>query len=149
MIHPARTYEELTEKLERLLDDEASKPWEEAYDRLELGQALSEYYNPLLIEEIAAYFRGCDLAGYNIINFDIPLLAEEMLRAGIDFDMKNRVSVDVQTIFHKMEQRNLAAAYRFYCNKSLEDAHSAEADAIAPIVYKESSKLDVAGVQSR
>lgn len=72
--------------------------------------------------------KDSDLAGFNSDRFDIPLLAEELLRAGVDFDMKNRVSVDVQTIFHKMEERTLSAAYRFYCNKTLENAHSAEAD---------------------
>lgn len=75
--------------------------------------------------------KDSDLAGFNSDRFDIPLLAEEMLRADIDFDMKNRVSVDVQTIFHKMEQRTLSAAYKFYCDKSLDDAHSAQADAHA------------------
>lgn len=70
----------------------------------------------------------CDLAGYNSNRFDIPLLAEEFLRAEIDFDMQDRKLIDVQNIFHKMEQRTLAAAYRFYCNKNLEEAHSAEAD---------------------
>ncbi len=72
--------------------------------------------------------KGCDLAGFNSNRFDIPLLAEEMLRAGVDFTMKNRVSIDVQTIYHKKEQRNLSAGYKFYCDKDLEDAHSAEAD---------------------
>jgi DNA polymerase III subunit epsilon len=72
--------------------------------------------------------KDSDLAGFNSDRFDIPLLAEELLRAGVDFDMKNRVSVDVQTIFHKMEERTLSAAYRFYCSKTLENAHSAEAD---------------------
>ena len=81
--------------------------------------------------EIYSFLKGCDLAGYNSDRFDIPLLAEEMLRAGVDFDMKNRQSVDVQTIFHKMEQRTLTAAFKFYCDKSLEDAHSAEADTMA------------------
>lgn len=75
--------------------------------------------------------KDSDLGGFNSDRFDIPLLAEEMLRAGIDFDMKNRVSVDVQTIFHKMEQRTLSAAYKFYCDKTLENAHSAEADTTA------------------
>ena len=75
--------------------------------------------------------KDSDLAGYNSDRFDIPLLAEEMLRAEIDFDMKNRVSVDVQTIFHKKEERTLSAAYKFYCKKSLDNAHSAEADTMA------------------
>ena len=75
--------------------------------------------------------KGCDLAGYNSNRYDIPLLAEEMLRAGIDFDMKNMMAVDVQTIFHKMEQRTLSAAYKFYCGKDLDGAHSASADAEA------------------
>ncbi|NJW51722.1 3'-5' exonuclease [Salinimicrobium oceani] len=72
--------------------------------------------------------KGCDLAGYNSNRYDIPLLAEEMLRAGVDFDMKNSLAVDVQTIFHKMEQRTLSAAYKFYCGKDLEGAHGAEVD---------------------
>ena len=72
--------------------------------------------------------KGCDLAGFNSNRFDIPLLAEELLRAEVDFDMKSAVAVDVQTIFHKMEQRTLVAAYKFYCDKDLKDAHSAEAD---------------------
>jgi DNA polymerase-3 subunit epsilon len=81
-----------------------------------------------LAKEINTMIKGCDLGGFNSNRFDIPLLAEEMLRAEMDFEMKNRVSVDVQTIFHKMEQRTLMAAYKFYCDKDLEDAHSAEAD---------------------
>lgn len=72
-----------------------------------------------------------DLAGFNSNRFDIPLLAEELLRAGIDFDMENRKAVDVQVIFHKKEQRTLSAGYKFYCGKDLEDAHSAEADTMA------------------
>lgn len=75
--------------------------------------------------------KGCDLGGYNSNRFDIPLLMEEFLRAGVDFDMKNTLSVDVQTIFHKKEPRTLSAAYNFYCGKNLEDAHSAEADTLA------------------
>ena len=81
-----------------------------------------------LAKEIQNMIKDSDLGGFNSNRFDIPLLAEEMLRAGMDFDMKNRVAVDVQTIFHKMEQRNLSAAYKFYCDKNLDDAHSAEAD---------------------
>lgn len=77
---------------------------------------------------IAADFKGCDLAGYNSSRFDVPLLVEEMLRAGVDFDISRRKQIDVQTIFHKMEQRTLSAAYRFYCEKELDNAHSAEAD---------------------
>jgi DNA polymerase-3 subunit epsilon len=81
-----------------------------------------------LSKEIYSLIQNCDLGGFNSDRFDIPLLAEEMLRAGVDFDMKNTVSVDVQTIFHKMEKRTLEAAYKFYCDKDLTDAHSAEAD---------------------
>ncbi|WP_417857058.1 exonuclease domain-containing protein [Xanthomarina gelatinilytica] len=84
-----------------------------------------------LAKEIHNLIKDSDLGGFNSNRFDIPLLAEEMLRADIDFDMKNRMSIDVQTIFHKMEQRTLVAAYKFYCDKNLEDAHSAEADALA------------------
>lgn len=78
--------------------------------------------------KVRDFIKGCDLAGFNSTRFDIPILAEEMLRADIDFSMKNRLSIDVQTIYHKKEQRTLSAAYQFYCQKSLENAHSAEAD---------------------
>jgi len=81
-----------------------------------------------LAPQIYNLIKDADLGGFNSDRFDIPLLAEELLRAEVDFDMKNRVSVDVQTIFHKMEERTLSAAYKFYCNESLENAHSAEAD---------------------
>ena len=81
-----------------------------------------------LSKEIYKMIKDSDLAGFNSDRFDIPLLAEEMLRADVDFDMKNMVSVDVQTIFHKMEKRTLGAAYKFYCDKELTDAHSAAAD---------------------
>ncbi len=81
--------------------------------------------------ELARFLENCDLAGYNSNHFDIPLLVEEFLRADVDFDLKGRRFVDVQNIFHKMEPRNLSAAYKFYCSKDLENAHSAEADTIA------------------
>lgn len=81
-----------------------------------------------IAKSIAKEFEGCDLAGYNSNKFDIPLLVEEFLRADIDFDIKKRKMIDVQVIFHKMEQRTLVAAYKFYCNKNLKDAHSALAD---------------------
>lgn len=70
----------------------------------------------------------CDLAGYNSNKFDIPLLVEEFLRADVDFDIENRKFIDVQNIFHKMEQRTLSAAYKFYCHQELTGAHGAEAD---------------------
>ncbi|NMA74342.1 MAG: 3'-5' exonuclease [Bacteroidales bacterium] len=79
-------------------------------------------------KNIAKDLEGADLAGFNSIRFDIPVLAEEFLRAGVDIDLSRRKFVDVQVIFHKMEQRTLEAAYKFYCDKTLEDAHSAEAD---------------------
>jgi DNA polymerase-3 subunit epsilon len=81
--------------------------------------------------KIRDLIKGCDLAGFNSNRFDIPILAEEMLRADVDFSMKNRLAIDVQTIFHKKEQRTLGAAYQFYCEKTLENAHSAEADTFA------------------
>ncbi|HWK98391.1 MAG TPA: 3'-5' exonuclease, partial [Parapedobacter sp.] len=78
--------------------------------------------------EVAEFIGDADLAGYNSNKFDIPMLMEEFLRAGVDFSLSNRFFVDVQNIFHQMEQRTLKAAYRFYCDKSLDNAHSAEAD---------------------
>ena len=81
--------------------------------------------------ELKQMLDGCDIAGYNSNRFDIPMLVEEFLRAEVDFDMKGRRLLDVQNIFHKMEQRTLSAAYRFYCNKMLDGAHSAEVDATA------------------
>lgn len=77
---------------------------------------------------IAADIEGCDLAGFNSNRFDIPVLAEEFLRAGVDVDLMKHKFVDVQVIYHKLEQRTLSAAYKFYCEKNLEDAHTAEAD---------------------
>ncbi|TSA24405.1 MAG: 3'-5' exonuclease [Bacteroidetes bacterium] len=81
--------------------------------------------------DLVSFLSGCDLAGYNSNHFDIPLLAEEFLRAEVDFDLAGRRLVDVQNIFHKMEPRNLGAAYTFYCDRELTNAHSAEADTIA------------------
>ena len=84
-----------------------------------------------LAPQIHSMIKDSDLAGFNSDRFDIPLLAEEMLRAGIDFDMKGKVSVDIQTIFHKKEERTLGAALKFYTGNSLENAHTAEADTMA------------------
>lgn len=77
---------------------------------------------------IAKDFEGCDIAGFNSNRFDIPVLAEEFLRAGVDLDLNRHKFIDVQIIYHKKEQRTLSAAYKFYCKKNLEDAHSAEGD---------------------
>ena len=81
--------------------------------------------------ELKQMLDGCDISGYNSNRFDIPLLMEEFLRAGIEFEMKGRRLVDVQHIFYKMEQRTLGAAYKFFCGKNLDGAHSAEVDASA------------------
>jgi DNA polymerase-3 subunit epsilon len=79
-------------------------------------------------EEVVTFIGDADLAGYNSNKFDIPVLAEELMRAGSSFDVADRQFVDVQNIFHKMEQRTLAAAYKFYCNKDIENAHNAMYD---------------------
>ncbi len=84
-----------------------------------------------LAHEISQFIGNSDLGGFNSIKFDIPILVEEFLRAGVDFDFKNRKFVDVLNIYHKMEPRNLRAAYKFYCGKELEGAHSAEVDTLA------------------
>ena len=82
-------------------------------------------------QELKQFLDGCDLSCYNAYRLDIPMLVEEFIRAGVEFEMKNRKLVDVQKIFHQMEQRTLSAAYKFYCNKVLDNAHSAEVDAAA------------------
>lgn len=84
-----------------------------------------------IARNLAAFLEGCDLAGYNAVRFDIPVLAEEFLRTDIDFNFRKRRYIDVQVIFHKKEQRTLSAAYLFYCRKELKNAHSAEADTAA------------------
>lgn len=81
-----------------------------------------------IAKSLASQIEGCDLAGFNSNRFDIPLLVEEFLRAGVEIDLSKRKFIDVQTIFHKMEQRTLSAAYKFYCDMDLDNAHSAEAD---------------------
>lgn len=84
-----------------------------------------------IAKSLADHIEGADLAGFNSSRFDVPLLAEEFLRAGVDIDFSKRKMIDVQIIFHKKEQRTLEAAYKFYCDKTLIDAHSAEADTLA------------------
>lgn len=82
-------------------------------------------------KRIASFLEGCDLAGFNSMKFDIPILCEEFLRVNVDFNPARHRYVDVQVIFHKKEQRTLSAAYKFYCERELENAHSARADAAA------------------
>jgi len=84
-----------------------------------------------IAKNLTSFIEGCDLAGYNAIKFDIPVLAEEFLRINIDFNFRKRRYVDVQVIFHKKEQRTLSAAYLFYCKKELEGAHGSKADTAA------------------
>lgn len=107
-------------------------------------------------KNIGKFIEGCDLAGFNSNRFDIPLLAEEFLRADVDIDLKKRKFIDVQAIFHKMERRTLSAAYKFYCGKQLVDAHSASADTRATYevlkaqldLYKGAEFEDSNGVKS-
>lgn len=94
-----------------------------------------------IAKDIYEWMKGCDLGGYASSKFDIPMLAEELLRAGVNVDFTERNMIDVQQIFFKMEARTLSAAYNFYCNKTLENAHSAEADILATIEVLE-AQLD-------
>ncbi|MGQ8338324.1 exonuclease domain-containing protein [Sunxiuqinia sp. A32] len=108
-------------------------------------------------KSLAKFLEGCDLAGFNSNRFDIPLLAEEFLRVGVDVDFKKRKFIDVQAIFHKMEKRTLAAAYKFYCQQELIDAHSAMADTKATYevlksqldLYEEVEHQDNKGVKTK
>lgn len=108
-----------------------------------------------IAHSLAQFLEGCDFGGFNLIKFDVPVLAEEFIRAGVEFDITNRKIVDVQRIFHMMEPRNLTAAYKFYCQKDLEGAHSAEADTIATYEvfkaqlerYKDSKLVDKDGIE--
>jgi len=84
-----------------------------------------------IAKNLTAFLEGCDLAGFNAMKFDIPVLAEEFLRANMEFNFRKRRYIDVQVIFHKKEQRTLEAAYKFYCKRELENAHSATADTSA------------------
>lgn len=92
-------------------------------------------------KDLYTWMKGCDFGGYNCARFDVPLLVEEFLRAGLNVDFSNSKMIDVQKIFFRMEQRTLTAAYRFYCGKTMENAHSAEADTLATIEVLE-AQLD-------
>ena len=129
-IHPDGSQEILTERINPTIaiSEQAYKVHgisnEDVMDKPKFTERAHDY---------AKFIGNADLAGYNAIKFDIPMLVEEFLRADVDFEVKGRKLVDVQNIFHKMEPRNLSAAYKFYCNKDLKDAHSAEADTIATL----------------
>ena len=94
-----------------------------------------------LAKSMLQFMEGCDIAGYNALNFDIPMLTEEFMRVGLDPRFRERNLVDVQVIFYKKEPRTLSGAYRFYCDKNLEDAHTAEADTMATLEVLE-AQLD-------
>lgn len=104
-------------------------------------------------KNLAKFLEGADLAGFNVIRFDVPMLVEEFLRIGVPFNTKNRKIIDAQRIFHMMEPRNLTAAYKFYCGKDLVNAHSAEADTRATLDvfvsqishYQGAKRLDKSG----
>ena len=91
-----------------------------------------------IAKDLANFLEGCDLSGFAVLKFDVPMLVEEFLRADVEFEIKNRKIIDSQKIFHMMEKRNLSSAYRFYCDKELQNAHSAEADTLASLEILES-----------
>ena len=127
-LHPNGTQE----KMEKRINPEIQIPFEVSQIHGITNEMVAN--SPTFKEEshkIYSFIKGCDLAGYNSDRFDIPLLVEELLRAEVSFNFKNIKTVDVQTIFHKMEARTLTAALRFYCDEELSDAHSAQADAKA------------------
>jgi len=127
-LHPNGTQE----KMEKRINPEIQIPFEVSKIHGITNEMVAN--SPTFKEEshkIYSFIKGCDLAGYNSDRFDIPLLVEELLRAEVSFDFDNIKTVDVQTIFHKMEARTLTAALRFYCDEELSDAHSAQADAKA------------------
>jgi DNA polymerase III subunit epsilon len=90
-----------------------------------------------IAKKLSKWLEGCDLGGFNVIKFDVPMLVEEFLRVDVNFETRNRKLIDAQRFFHLMEKRNLAAAYKFYCNKELDNAHSAEADTLATVAVLE------------
>jgi len=127
-LHPNGTQE----KMEKRINPEIQIPFEVSQIHGITNEMVAN--SPTFKEEshkIYSFIKGCDLAGYNSDRFDIPLLVEELLRAEVSFNFNNIKTVDVQTIFHKMEARTLTAALRFYCDEELSEAHSAQADAKA------------------
>ncbi|NLA15507.1 MAG: 3'-5' exonuclease [Bacteroidales bacterium] len=127
-LHPDQTNEIKTRRLNPTIP---ISPQAQAIHGISDEDVANEPTFKEIAKSLAKWMEGCDIAGYNSIKFDVPMLAEEFLRAGVDYNFRKRKLIDVQNIFHKMEQRTLKAAYRFYCDKELENAHSAQADTIA------------------